>query len=65
MMDIITRTQRNLKLFLFWKKVKKAVHDLLIITATCVIVGGGTYMYTTYLQDHGCVIGTTCISITR
>lgn len=64
-MDIITRTQRSLKRHFFWKKVKKFVSDTFKVALVCVIVGGGVFMYTTYLQDHGCVIGTTCISITR
>lgn len=28
------------------------------------LAGALTFGYVTYLMDHGCVIGTTCISIT-
>lgn len=30
-----------------------------------ILFGLGVFGYVMYLQDHGCVIGTTCISVTR
>lgn len=45
-------------------KVREAL-NLVVAIAAALVVGFLAFSYAMYLQDHGCVLGTTCISLTR
>ena len=43
----------------------KEAFNTIVGIGIALVVGVCIFLYITNLQEHGCVIGTTCISLTR